>query len=81
MLEEVLIFRGSDRVAKHWRNLFVGEQDAALQGKTANRGAIVRINLSDHVWLIILERANLGQIARIDEEKPGANSEQNGADQ
>ena len=49
MLEKVLILGGSDRVLQHRRNLFPGEQNAALQGERSDLLPVVGIQFGDNV--------------------------------
>ena len=74
MLFEVLILGGQNGILQDLRELFVGEKHAALQGEVADNLAVVRVEFGDNVGLKILERANLREIAGINETAglPGA---------
>src|SRR5215831_17631784 len=76
---EVLVFGADDGVFQCLRKLVVGEQDAALQGKRADRLTVVGIKLRDDVWTIVFEGANLGQIARVDKQKTKSDAQADGA--
>ena len=69
VLFEVLVFDGRDRVVEHLRALLVGHQDAALQREAADELAVIAVNLRDHVRAIGFERANLRQIAGVNEKQ------------
>ena len=67
MFEEMLIFRGGDGVLQNTRHLFIGEQNAPLQGEGGDLLAVVGIQLGDNVGTERLERVDLGKIDQVDE--------------
>ena len=80
VLLEMLVFGGENRVLEYLRNLAVGEQDAPLDGERADRLAVVGVEFGDDVRVVILERVDFRQVARIDEEKPAGGAQGDRAD-
>src|SRR5215472_19166453 len=81
VLLEVLVFNGRDRVVEDLGALLVGHQDAALQRETADELAVIRVDLRDHIGAVGFERANLRQIADINEKQSAGDAKQNRAEQ
>ncbi len=77
----VLVFDGGDRVVEHLGALLVRHQDAALQGKAADKLPVIGVNLGDHVGAIGLQRANLRQVAGVHKEQPASRAQRNRAEQ
>ena len=65
---------------KHVRNLAVGEEDPPLEREGADRLAVVGVELGDDVRMIILERVNFRQVARVDEQQPDGCAQRDRAD-
>ena len=59
VLLEMLILGGENGVLQDLRELFVGEQHAALQGEVADHLAVIGIKFGDDVGLKIFEGVNL----------------------
>ena len=81
VLFKVLIFGGQNRIPQDRRDLFVAEENAALQGEVADNLAVVRVEFGDHVRLKIFESVNLREIARIDKQQPCQGADSNRAQQ
>src|SRR5712671_4639172 len=81
MFLEMLIFDGGHRVVEDLGALLVGHQDAALQREAPDELAVVGINFSDYVGAVGFKRADLGQIAGVDEEQAAACAQRNRAQQ
>jgi hypothetical protein len=77
MLLEVLILGGDDRILKHFRDLFVGKKNAALQREGADGLAVVGVKLGDRIRAVVFERVNFGKVARVNEQQAGARAECN----
>ena len=75
VLEEMLVLGRGNGIFQDRRDLFPGQQDAALQCERADLPAVVRIKLGDHVGPVIFERANFRQFAGVHEEQPGARAQ------
>ena len=69
VLLKVLVFNGRDRVVEDFGTLLVSHQDAALQRETAHQLAVIRIDFRDHIGAVGFERANLRQIADVNEKQ------------
>jgi hypothetical protein len=62
----MLVFRREDGVLQNLRNLLVGKQNAPLQREISDHLPVVRVQFGDDVGAIILQRADLRKVARID---------------
>src|SRR5712671_7675036 len=72
---EMLIFNGGDGVVENLGTLLVGHQNAALQREAADELAVVGINFRDYVGTVGFKRANLRQIAGVDEQQTAPRSQ------
>jgi len=76
----MLVFDRGYGVEKDAGTLLVGHQDAALQSEGANELAIIGVDFGYDVGAIGFERANFGQVARINEKQAGGGAEENRAE-
>ena len=80
VLFEVLVLNGGDRVMENFGALFVGHQDAALQGEATHELTVIGVDFRDHVRAVGFERANFRQIAGINEQQSAGCAKQDGAE-
>ena len=81
VLLEMLVLGGEDGVLQNRRNLFIGQQDAALQGEIADHLAVVGVKFGDDVGTKIFQGANLGQVAGINKQQARQRADGNRAQQ
>ncbi len=76
VLFEVLVLDGCDGVVENFGTLLIGHQDAPLQREAADHLAVIGINLRHHRWAVRLQRANLGQVAGVNEKQSASRAKQ-----
>ena len=81
VLEEMLVLGGGDGVLQDVRDLFEGEQDAALQREGADFLAVVGVELGDDVGAKRFQGVDFGKVAGIDEQQAGADAAGDGQNQ
>ena len=64
VLVEARVLRRDDRVSQRRRDVVVADDDAALGGELADRLAVARQERRDRVGPVVVERADLGDVAR-----------------
>ena len=78
VLLEVGVLGGDDRLPQHRRHVVVADDDAALGGELADHLAVAREEAGDRVRLVVVERADLGQVVGVGEEHAAERAEQRG---
>ena len=67
---EILVFDRDQRVAKNFRIIVVGGDDAALQRESADDSALSVIEFGDGTGTVTLEFFDLRQVRRVDQQQP-----------
>ena len=80
VLFEVLVFDSRDGVVENLGALLIGHQDAPLQREAADHLAVIGINLRHHRRAVRLQRANLRQVAGVNEKQSAGRAKQDGAE-
>ena len=70
------VFGRDDRVPQRWRDLVVADDEAALGGEFADRLAVAREHARDGARTVVVERADLRNVAGEREEHAAQRAEQ-----
>ncbi len=68
---ELGVLGGHDRLPQHRRDLVVGDDDAPLRRELADDLAAGGVDARDRARGVVVERRDLGQVARVDDEHAG----------
>ncbi len=81
VLEEFRILGGENRLAEQWRDVFVPDDDAALDGEVAHELPVLAEDLGDGIGRVFVEGADLRQVVGVREEDAAQGAEQCGGDE
>ncbi len=81
MIFEVLVLNRRHSVIQNFRALLVSHQNAPLQRKAGNHLPVIGVDFRDYVRTVSFQRANLRQVAGIDEQQTASSAKRNRAEQ
>ena len=70
------VFGGDDGLTQYWRDVVVADDDAPLGGELADLLAVAGQEPRNRVRLVVVERADLGDVVGVGEEDAAERAEQ-----